>query len=101
MFNSEHLAGKFYSHVRCKLCHEARTDDGWIILKNYESEGYGGNKIPIDVEKKVVYRDELQNSFDEFIEWYKAELVENSNKELQVAFIRKLNFLFDLPYDHK
>ena len=78
-------AGKFYKYVRCALLHEARTKGGWKIRA-------GGNSYtPIDVKKKIVYRDNLQSAFEEFVRWY-GENLPNCHK-LQEAFIRKFDSL--------
>ncbi len=80
-FNSIRVAVKFYENVRCPLFHEARTKDGWRIL--------AGNSTapPIDVKNKIVYRDNLQLAFDEFVEWYGEKLTKCEKH--QRAFLRK------------
>ena len=82
---SKTQACKFYENVRCPLLHEARTKDGWKIRAG------GSADRPIDVEEKIVYRNELQEAFEEFVKWYGENLPKC--KKLQEAFIRKFESL--------
>lgn len=87
-FVSEELARSFYSDVRCGLLHEARTKGYWLI----RAEGDSGALIDITNPKaKIVYRDNFQQAFDQFVEWYREEL--QASTELQQAFIRKFDGL--------
>ncbi len=81
----EDLALEFYKNIRCGLLHEAHTKGGWTIWAKSKDE------IIVDKEKKIVFRDNFKNAFNEYIENYgKRLLVE---KKLQESFIRKFNFL--------
>lgn len=86
-FPQKKLAKDFYEGVRCGLLHEARTKRGWKILASPPS----GMAIDAKSASKVVYRNDLQLTFHEFVDWYKAELPKN--KKLQEAFIRKFDSL--------
>lgn len=79
------IADDFYIGVRCGLLHEARTKNGWRIRAR-DSAG----KI-IDANNKILFRDHFQNALWQFIEDYKAELLQNH--AYQAAFIRKLDDL--------
>jgi hypothetical protein len=85
MFPQKELADDFYSNVRCGLLHEAQTRAGWRIRVCPSAER------AIDVTKKVVYRDKMQEAFDQFLESYKKKLCETA--DLQNAFIRKFDAL--------
>lgn len=80
------LSKVFYEGVRNGLIHEARTKGGWKIKKTRPTQGPF-----VDGLTKIVWRDDLQRAFDEFIEWYRAELPKN--KDYQQAFIRKFDAL--------
>lgn len=82
---SKTQADNFYKNVRCALLHEARTKGRWKILAGSSSDP------PIDVRKKIVYRNSLQLAFEEFVDWY-GKCLPGCNK-LQKAFIRKLDSL--------
>ncbi len=84
-FNSNTGADNFYKNVRCALLHEARTKGGWIIRAGSSSDP------PIDVKKKIVYRNNLQSAFEEFVDWY-GKCLPGCDK-LQRAFIRKFDSL--------
>jgi hypothetical protein len=82
------LAQDFYANVRCGLLHEARTKNRWTILA-----------IPttgpcVDAKTKIIYRDDLQDAFIAFTEWYGAELPKN--KGYQEAFLRKFESLCEV-----
>jgi hypothetical protein len=65
--------------------HEARTKDGWRILaRNPKGK-------PIDANAKIVFRDDLQAAFKNFLQAYRNELLNDAN--LQAAFIRKFDSL--------
>jgi hypothetical protein len=78
------LAIDFYKGVRCGLVHDARTKLGWRIHKSSVQE-------IVDKTAKIVYRDNLQNGFISFVDWYRSELREVA--KLQEAFIRKFDSL--------
>lgn len=80
---SEADAGEYYSNVRCALLHEARTRDGWIIWVN--------GPVPVDCQKKVVYRDSFQSLVESYIDDYGLDLTKDA--PLQEAFLRKFNDL--------
>lgn len=80
---SEADAGDYYSNVRCALLHEARTKDGWIIWVN--------GPVPVDCQKKIVYRDGFQSLIEGYIDEYGLELTKDV--PLQEAFLRKFNDL--------
>ncbi len=80
------LALDFYGNIRCGLLHEATTKNGWRIWAKDEIKG----KI-IDPELKVVYRNNLCDAFDEFIEIYKSDLL--MKQDYKDAFIRKFDSL--------
>lgn len=82
---SKRQAGKFYKYVRCALFHEARTKGGWKIRAKCKS------RPPIDVKKRIVYRDNLQMVFEKFAEQYGKDL--SHSDKLQRAFRRKFNNL--------
>jgi hypothetical protein len=75
----------FYQHVRCGLLHEARTKDRWKIWAR------SPNGKPIDLNAKIVFRDDLQAAFDKFLDVYRHDLLDSV--DLQAAFIRKFNSL--------
>ena len=79
------LAQDFYEGVRCGLLHEARTKKGWRILAG---DGKGAS---IDGSARIVYRDNLQRAFHEFVDWYGTVLPED--RLLQKAFLRKFDSL--------
>ncbi len=82
---SKTQACKFYENVRCPLLHEARTKDRWKIRAG------GSADPPIDVKERIVYRNNLQAAFEEFVKWYGENLPKC--KKLQEAFIRKFESL--------
>lgn len=81
----EALAKDFYEGVRNGLLHEARTKNGWKIRTRRTPGPF------IEKDTKIVWRDDLQRAFGEFIKWYRAELPKN--KSYQEAFIRKFDAL--------
>ena len=80
---SENDAGEYYSNVRCALLHEARTKDGWII--------WVSGSVPVDCQKKIVYRDSFQSLIESYITAYGLDLTRDVS--LQEAFVRKFNHL--------
>ena len=78
-------ASDFYKYVRSPLLHEARTKGGWKILAGDSSHP------PIDIKKRIVYRNSLHSAFEEFVEWYGENLPRS--EEFQRAFIRKFDGL--------
>lgn len=87
-FLTEELARSFYSDVRCGLLHEARTKGHWLIRADDDTGALIDTSNP---KAKIVYRDNFQCAFDQFVEWYGEEL--QTNVELQQAFIRKFDSL--------
>lgn len=85
-FFSKQTANEYYSNVRCALLHEARTKDGWIIWVK--------GSVPVDCQKKIIYRDSFQSLIESYIEDYGLNLT--NDVLLQEAFVRKLNHLSDL-----
>jgi hypothetical protein len=79
------LAFEFYKSIRCGLLHEAQTKNGWTI----KARSSNGNLI--DKEEKIVFRDNFQEAFKEFINNYHKDLLVDN--ELQKAFIRKFDFI--------
>ncbi len=79
------LAHDFYESVRCGVLHEARTKNGWTILRKSK------NGTVVEPDLKIIYRDNFQSALLEFVEWYKRELP--SRRDLQEAFLRKFNSL--------
>lgn len=84
MFSGDQ-AEDFYTSVRCGLFHEARTKGAWRIRVCDSAIS------AIDAEAKVVYRNKMQNTFDQFVEWYGQQIC--TNETLQQAFIRKFDSL--------
>lgn len=78
-------AEDFYEGVRCGLLHEARTKKGWTIRVE------AGEGPCIDFDKKVVYRDQLQDRFRHYVDAYGAEL--KTKEPLRTALIRKFDDL--------
>lgn len=85
MFSNQGTARDFYTSVRCGLLHEARTKNGWRIkVKQSATQA-------IDTDAKIVYRNKMQDAFDQFVAWYEKAL--SSDGTLQKAFIRKFDSL--------
>lgn len=76
-------AENFYSNVRCALLHEARTKDGWII--------WATGAVPVDCQKKIIYRDSFQAVIESYINKYGMALM--ADVSLQEAFVRKFDDL--------
>lgn len=85
MFSNRGSAKDFYTSVRCGLLHEARTKNNWKIRVRQSAP------TPINTDTKVVYRNKMQNAFDQFMNWYEESLTKDI--ELQKAFIRKFDSL--------
>jgi hypothetical protein len=79
-------AQSFYSNVRCGLLHEARTKGRWLIRAS--SSGTGAF---IDIQRRIIYRDELDTAFRSFVEWYRSELP--TREAYQGAFVRTFDHL--------
>jgi hypothetical protein len=79
------VAKAFYEDIRCGLLHEARTKGGWRIWARTRE----GNLL--DKEKKILYRDNLQTAFEQFLDLYRKDLLRDP--ELRDAFIRKFDSL--------
>jgi len=91
-FFDRDMAQDFYENVRCPLLHEARTKNGWSIWTFNLSPGISlKHPPPIDPKQKIIFRDNLQLLFLQFIDDYGAKLV--SDAGLQAAFIRKFDNL--------
>ncbi len=80
---SDATATDFYGSVRCALLHEACTRNGWTIWAT-------GNP-PIDAERKKVFRNDLQNELEEYVNDYGNSLL--NDRLLQKAFVRKFDCL--------
>jgi len=76
-------AREFYSSIRCALLHEARTKNEWKIW----AEG----SIPIDFDRKFLFRNNLQTLIESYLTSYKDELMKSPS--IQSAFIRKIDNL--------
>ncbi len=83
------LAKCFYKHVRCALFHEARTKGNWIL----RADSKDNQIISHDTKngKKILYRNNLQKAFEQYIDSYGKELTKCQT--LQEAFIRKFDSL--------
>ncbi|TYC64486.1 hypothetical protein FMN50_00475 [Rhodobacterales bacterium] len=77
------LAEDFYGNIRCGLLHEAATKNGWKVWAS-------GSQI-IDANRKIMWRDNLQEAINIYIEQYGQKLL--TDKQLQEAFIRKFDYL--------
>jgi hypothetical protein len=78
-------AKSFYEDIRCALLHEARTKGGWRIWARTREGRL------LDKEEKILYRDNLQTAFEQFLQIYRQKLLQDS--KLQAAFIRKFDSL--------
>lgn len=83
---SKNIAEDFYKNVRCGLLHEARTKEAWIIHAKSVNQ-----IIAINPKEKIVFRDNFQKAFEDYLDYYKKELI--SNDERKEAFIRKFDSL--------
>jgi hypothetical protein len=89
-FFDQDTAEEFYVNVRCPLLHEARTKNGWSIWAlNLDAEIPFAP--PIDPKQKIIFRDNLQSLFLQFVDEYGAKVISDAN--LQAAFIRKFDNL--------
>ncbi len=87
MFSDPGTAKDFYASVRCGLLHEARTKNGWLIRIDRSAAS------AVDTRTKIVYRNKMQDAFDQFVTWYEEAL--SRDGALQKAFIRKFDSLCD------
>jgi len=78
-------AREFYENIRCGLLHEAQTKNGWVI------HGCSSDKKIIDQKQRVVFRNNLQDAFTDFLNIYKHDLLNST--DYQAAFIRKFDSL--------
>ena len=83
--NNNGLANSFYSGVRCSLLHDASTCDGWVINIT-ETETVSTNN-----GKKILNRSLFISDIREYIQNYKALLLQPENQNLKDAFIRKFD----------
>lgn len=95
-FFTRDTAEDFYENVRCPLLHEARTKNGWSIWAfNYDPgispELRAKHSPPIDLKHKIIFRDNLQLLFLQFVHEYGAKVI--ADADLQAAFIRKFDNL--------
>lgn len=81
------LIDSFYRHVRCGLLHEARTKNGWLI----STRPSGGRLLVRKGKKVVLFRQELLDSLDAYLEDYKRRLL--IDPDTQDALIRKFDQL--------
>ncbi len=75
--------------MRCALLHDARTKGKWII--HAESDDNKTIKWVDKNSEKILYRNNLQKAFEQYIDSYGKELTKCPN--LQEAFIRKFDSL--------
>ncbi len=88
-FSSTDKTDSFYSDVRCALLHDARTKGGWKIRAKSNSDAiisWSGSN-----QEKILYRNNLQSAFEQYIKNYEEEL--KIDKNLQKAFIAKFDAL--------
>ncbi len=86
---SSDIANSFYADVRCALLHDAHTKGKWkICAKSNDGKTI---KWTGKSSEKFLYRNNLQNAFEEYIDKYGKELT--TCKDLQEAFIRKFDSL--------
>jgi hypothetical protein len=95
-FFDRNAARDFYENVRCPLLHEARTKNGWKISALLPDPGISPDQksqlsLPIDPNQKIIFRDNLQSLFRQFVDEYGAKVISDVN--LQAAFIRKFDNL--------
>jgi len=95
-FFDRDTAQDFYENVRCPLLHEARTRNGWSIWAlNFDlgisPEQKSKLASPIDPRQKIIFRDNLQKLFLQFVDDYGAKVI--SEVKLQEAFICKFDNL--------
>lgn len=84
-FNQD-LATEFYKNIRCGLIHEAATKGTWKIKGKHQTK-----IIEKTQTETVVYRTNFQVALKEFLNNYKAELLQS--KDRKEAFIRKIDSL--------
>lgn len=87
---TEAQSKEFYDDVRCGVLHEAKTKHAWRILADSDN----GNILGQEGNTKVLYRNDFQEGFKEFIKWYELELPKN--EALQRAFVRKMDSHFSI-----
>ena len=85
--NGTTLALNFYSAVRCSVLHEARTNDGWLIL----NEGSPALIEAVPDGTVLLHRNRLKPDLIVYLEDYRSRLLANTDK--QDAFIRKWKHL--------
>jgi hypothetical protein len=78
------LAEDFYANVRCALLHEAQTKNGWYIRA-------ASDNVIVDVQTKVLFRDNFHSALLDLIETYEQGVLESV--ALKEAFIRKFDHL--------
>ncbi len=86
---SNSRADSFYCDVRCALLHSAHTKGNWKIIA--ESEDDNIISWADKNSEKILYRNNLQNAFEQYINDYGKKL--KTCKCLQAAFIRKFDNL--------
>jgi hypothetical protein len=74
-----------YNEPTCSLLHEARTKNGWRIW------GHALEGQIVDVDKKILDRDNFQDALLTYIEDYGLRLMQDN--VLQAAYIRKFDVL--------
>lgn len=85
-FTTRQRADDFYTDIRCGLVHEGQTKNAWRIWRGRASDPL------VDFEKKAIYRDVMQRQIETYLDRYCHELA--STVELQDAFIRKFDYLY-------
>lgn len=101
--NSPFNADDFYTGVRCKLMHEARTKGIWHITatelrKNVRTE----KKFLVQKNGNInILRTVLHYRLLDYLEYYENELrdVSEIGCQLRKNFARKLDDLYDIPPD--
>lgn len=82
---SQEIAEDFYASVRCGLLHEAQTKGGWQI----RARGSSGQIL--DVDEKILFRDNFQSGLVSVTEGYEHELLSDVTR--REAFLRKFDNL--------
>lgn len=78
-------ADEFYSSIRCTVLHEASTRNPWRIW----ADGPTGKFL--DLNRKIVYRNNFQLALEQYIAWYVSELP--TSRKFQSGLIEKFKHL--------
>jgi hypothetical protein len=79
------LALDFYTNIRCGILHQASATGGWRVRANSD------DGTVVDVDAKIVYRDNFVEAIKDYLEIYKGKLM--TDHVVQEAFLRKFNSL--------